>query len=153
MPYFGRRRIYLVGMMTMATTLVVIGILNVWGERAGVGYVQAALCLFWTFTFQLSVGQLGWALPAEVGSTKLRQKTICLARNFYYLGNTVCSVLQSYFINPTAWALSGYTGKWTSQNSRARLPLMSRRILLGWDRALCVFMGFLASSGNPGPHV
>lgn len=96
----------------MIVTLMLIGILNVWTiNRPSIGFSQSALCLFWTFVFQLSVGQLGWALPAEVGSTRLRQKTICLARNAYYVVTVVASVLQSYFMNPTAWNLSGYTGK------------------------------------------
>lgn len=111
MPYFGRRITYLCGLTVMLVTLMLIGILNAWTERSSVGFAQAALCLFWTFAFQLTVGQLGWALPAEVGSTKLRQKTICLARNAYYVVNVVGVVLQSYFINPTAWNFSGYTGK------------------------------------------
>ncbi|KAH8654877.1 general substrate transporter [Ilyonectria robusta] len=110
MPRFGRRPTYLLGMAVMIMALMAIGILQVWGDRPSVGYAQSALCLFWTFAFQLSVGQLGWALPAEVGSTRLRQKTICLARNAYYIVNVVSGVLQSYFINPTAWNLSGYTG-------------------------------------------
>ncbi|KAK7416189.1 hypothetical protein QQX98_005386 [Neonectria punicea] len=110
MPRYGRRSTYLVGMAVMVTILMTIGILNVWGDKSSIGYVQSALCLLWTFVFQLSVGQLGWALPAEVGSTRLRQKTICLARNAYYLVNVVSGVLQSYFMNPTAWNLSGYTG-------------------------------------------
>jgi MFS transporter, SP family, general alpha glucoside:H+ symporter len=53
---------------------------------------------------------VGWALPAEVGSTRLRQKTIVLARNSYYLVNVVSNVLQPYFMNPTQWNLKGYTG-------------------------------------------
>lgn len=63
-----------------------------------------------TFLFQLSAGQLGWALPAEVGSTRLRQKTICLARNSYYIISVIAGVLQPYFMNPKAWNLRGYAG-------------------------------------------
>lgn len=110
MPYFGRRTLYLWGMSTMATTLFVIGVLNVWTERSNVGYAQAALAMFWNLVFDMTVGQLGWAIPAEVGSTRLRQKTICVARNSYYLTNIVAGILQPYFMNPTAWNLSGYTG-------------------------------------------
>ncbi|OBT53462.1 hypothetical protein VE04_06246 [Pseudogymnoascus sp. 24MN13] len=91
MPYFGRRKIYM-------------------GNVIAVGYTQSALCLVWTFTFQLSIGQLGWAIRAEVGSTCLRQKTICLARNAYYIADVVGGVLQPYFMNPTEWNLKGYTG-------------------------------------------
>jgi MFS transporter, SP family, general alpha glucoside:H+ symporter len=110
MPYFGRRTVYIVGMFAMACILYLIGILNVWNSRESVGLTQAVLTLAWTFCFQLSAGQLGWALPAEMGSTRLRQKTIVLARNSYYVVAVISNVLQPYFMNPTAWNLRGYTG-------------------------------------------
>ncbi|OBT75170.1 hypothetical protein VF21_05448 [Pseudogymnoascus sp. 05NY08] len=37
-------------------------------------------------------------------------KTICLARNAYYIADVVGGVLQPYFMNPTEWNLKGYTG-------------------------------------------
>ncbi|KAL3417558.1 maltose permease MAL31 (alpha glucoside transporter) [Phlyctema vagabunda] len=110
MPFFGRRTVYITGMFTMATILFIIGILNTRREQDSIGMAQAVLTLVWTFVFQLSAGQLGWALPAEVGSTRLRQKTVCLARNAYYIVAVVSNVLQPYFMNPTQWNLRGYTG-------------------------------------------
>ncbi|RDW60167.1 putative alpha-glucoside transport protein-1 [Coleophoma crateriformis] len=110
MPYFGRRNIYLSGMATMTAILFIIGVLNVKTENHSIGMAQAVLTLAWTFVFQLSAGQLGWALPAEMGSTRLRQKTICLARNSYYVVSVISGVLEPYFMNPTAWNLKGYTG-------------------------------------------
>lgn len=110
MPYLGRRTIYLCGMFTMAVILFIIGFLNIRTGQSGVGLSQAVLTLLWTFIFQLTVGQLGWALPAEMGSTRLRQKTICLARNSYYVVSVISQVLQPYFMNPTQWNLKGYTG-------------------------------------------
>lgn len=110
MPYFGRRTIYIWGMATMFMILYLIGILNVWTERESVALTQAVLTLAWTFVFQLSAGQLGWALPAEMGSTRLRQKTICLARNASSLCGVIGGSLQPYFMNPGAWNLRGYTG-------------------------------------------
>ena len=109
-PYFGRRTIYLWGMFSMGCVLYVIGILNTKTSIHGIGMTQAVLTLAWTFLFQLSVGQLGWALPAEVGSTRLRQKTICLARNAYYIMSVISNVVQPYFMNPTELNLKGYTG-------------------------------------------
>ena len=94
----------------MTCILFLIGILNVWKERSSVLYAQAGLTMFWTLVFGLTVGQLGWSMPAEVGSTRLRQKTVCVARNTYYLVNIVAGVIQPYMMNPTAWNLNGYTG-------------------------------------------
>ncbi|KAK9243101.1 general substrate transporter [Lipomyces tetrasporus] len=109
MPYFGRRTIYIGGMFTMTVILFTIGILNVWTLNESVAMSQAVLTLIWTFVFQLTCGQLGWALPAEIGSTRLRQKTVCLARNTFYLVSFL-GTLQPYFMNPTKWNLKGYTG-------------------------------------------
>lgn len=110
-PHFGRRKIYLIGMGTLTMILFIIGFLQI--RATGTGALltaQAAFTLLWTFTFQLSIGQLGWVLPAEIGSTRLRQKTIVLARNAYYLAATVSRTLENYFLNPQAWNLRGYTG-------------------------------------------
>ncbi|MCO5565980.1 hypothetical protein L7F22_019655 [Adiantum nelumboides] len=110
MPYFGRRRIYLTGMGFCTCVLFIIGILNTQTDNDRVGLSQAILTLVWTFGYQLSMGQLGWSIPAEVGSTRLRQKTVCIARNAYYIVSVISQVLQPYFMNPTAWNLRGYTG-------------------------------------------
>lgn len=110
MPYFGRRTIYLSGMFAMTIVLFAIGLLNIGTSEKSIGLTQAILTLVWTFVFQLSVGQLGWAIPAEMGSTRLRQKTICLARNSYYIVSVISQILQPYFMNPTEWNLKGYTG-------------------------------------------
>ncbi|KAM6515594.1 hypothetical protein FSOLCH5_009819 [Fusarium solani] len=110
MPNFGRRTIYVWGMGGMCFVLILIGILNVWTHISAVAMTQACLTLLWTFIFQLSAGQLGWALPAEMGSTRLRQKTICLARDSSNIMGTIGGTLQQYFMNPQAWNLKGYTG-------------------------------------------
>ena len=110
MPYVGRRTAYIWGLVVMTVVLFIIGGLNARTKDDKVGMTQAVLTLVWTFTFQLSVGQLGWAIPAEAGSTRLRQKTICLARNSYAIFAIVAGVIQPYFMNPTALNLRGYTG-------------------------------------------
>ncbi|KAL7903933.1 general alpha-glucoside permease [Trichoderma velutinum] len=110
MPRFGYRTIYTTGIGAMCVTLFIVGILSPWTDRFSVGMTQACLTLLWTFFFQLSAGQLGWALPAEMGSSRLRQKTICLARESSNLINIAFGILQQYFMNPQAWNLRGYTG-------------------------------------------
>ncbi|KAL2113420.1 hypothetical protein VUR80DRAFT_4036 [Thermomyces stellatus] len=110
MPYAGRRTTYLCGLSVMTAILIIIGGLNVRTGNDKVAMTQAVLTLVWTFAFQLSVGQLGWAIPSEVGSTRLRQRTICLARNAYSIAAIVAGVIQPYFMNPTQLNLKGYTG-------------------------------------------
>ncbi|KAM0813518.1 putative Maltose permease MAL31 [Seiridium cardinale] len=110
MPYYGRRRIFLWGMFVLFLIQYSIGVLNIWTDHDAVAMFQAVLTLVWTFIFQLSIGQLGWALPAEVGSTRLRQRTVCLARNTYYIAFVIAQTLQPFFMNPTQWNMKGYTG-------------------------------------------
>lgn len=111
MPRVGRRRIYLCGSFTMFIFLYLIAIMTSWKNQPGVADAQAYLTLVWKFIFQLSAGQLGWAIPAEIGSTRVRQKTIVLARNAYYIIMVTGNVLQPYFMNPTAWNVGARTGK------------------------------------------
>lgn len=110
MPHFGRRPVYIWGMFTMSMLCFLIAILNVWTSHTFVATTQASLALLWMFIYQLSAGQLGWALPAEIGSTRLRQKTICLSRNAYYITSVVAGCVQPFFMNPSAWGWKGYTG-------------------------------------------
>ena len=95
MPNVGRRPMYIWGCVTMALILYLIGILQAVSHKNphSIGLAQAVLTLLWVASFQITVGQLGWSTPAEVGSTRLRQKTVVLARNSYYitLCHRVCS--------------------------------------------------------------
>lgn len=53
-------------MAAMATELCIIGILNPWTHIQGVAWVQAVMTLVWTFTFQLSAGQLGMSFKPDL---------------------------------------------------------------------------------------
>ncbi|KAK9452712.1 putative alpha-glucoside transport protein [Dipodascopsis uninucleata] len=108
LPRFGRRTLYIWGLTVLTTILIIIGILGVKSDQKSVAYTQAVLTLIWTVIVELSIGQLGWAIPAEIGSTRLRQKTVCLARDSYYIFNLL-GVLEPYFMNPTEWNLKSYT--------------------------------------------
>ncbi|ELQ44844.1 maltose permease MAL31 [Pyricularia oryzae Y34] len=110
LPHVGRRTIYLWGSGVMCFLLYLIAVLTSWKSHQAVAESQAYLTMVWKFVFQLSAGQLGWAIPAEIGSTRLRQKTVVLARNAYYLIHVVANILQPYFMNPTAWNVGARTG-------------------------------------------
>lgn len=110
MSQFGRRTIYVTGMGTMATILAIIGFLDLAPHSDSVKWAQSALTVIWLFTFSLSVGPTGWAIPAEVSATRLRSKTISLARNTYYISMILANVIEPYMINPTEWNWKGKTG-------------------------------------------
>lgn len=107
MKRLGRRTLYLTGMGGMCLWLFIIGGLAIDTTNQSVKWVQSALCIIWLLTFSLTVGPVGWAIPAEMSSTRLRSKTIVLARNTYYLGQIVANVIQPYMMNPEAWGWKG----------------------------------------------
>ncbi|KAK7973255.1 hypothetical protein PG988_007389 [Apiospora saccharicola] len=106
----GRRTIYLCGMSGIVAYLFIIGVLTTESRKNGVVWAQSLLCFVWLFTFSLSVGPMGWTIPAEVLSTRLRAKTIFLARNVYYLTLLWANILEPYMAKPTSWIWRGYTG-------------------------------------------
>ncbi|SCO80568.1 probable alpha-glucoside transport protein [Fusarium oxysporum] len=110
MRHIGRRNLYLAGMSAMSMWLLIIGALATNTHNPAVKWVQSILCLIWLLTFSLTVGPIGWAIPAEVSSTRLRSKTVVLARTSYYLAQIVANVIQPYMMNPSAWNWKGKTG-------------------------------------------
>lgn len=112
MNCFGRWSSYIGSMLVIFICLMLIGILGIPTKAKvnGVVWGQASLCIIWLFTFSLTIGPIGWTIPAEVSSTRLRSKTICLARNAYYLAIIGANALEPYMMNPTAFNWKGYTG-------------------------------------------
>jgi SP family general alpha glucoside:H+ symporter-like MFS transporter len=110
MKVLGRRTMYLGGMALMSIYLIIIGFLTLASHNNGVEWTQSALCVIWLFTFSLTVGPMGWAIAPEVSSTRLRSKTICLARNTYYIAIVVANTIEPYMMNPAAWNWRGKTG-------------------------------------------
>lgn len=61
------------------------------------------MLLLFTFVYDCSIGPLTYALVAEMPSTRLRQKTVVLARNAYNAGSIVANILVTRQLNPGAW--------------------------------------------------
>ncbi len=108
MRHVGRRSLYLSGMSTLSVLLFIIGCLAIDTSKDAVKWVQSVLCLLWLLTYSLTVGPVGWVVPAEVSSTRLRSQTVVLARNGYYLAQIVANVIQPYMMNPLAWNWKGW---------------------------------------------
>ena len=98
MRHFGRRKMYMGGLTSMCCCLITIGFLTLPSQRDSLVWAQSGLCIVWLFSFSLSVGPVGWTVPAEVSSTRLRSKTIVLARNTYYITNIGANIIQPYMV-------------------------------------------------------
>lgn len=78
----------------MAIELCLIGVLNVWTDKPAVAWSQAILTLVWTFTFQLSAGQLG-AFPYLTTNLKKKKKQIITLGFGYRMGSSCGNWINS----------------------------------------------------------
>ena len=108
--HFGRRTLYVTGQGILCATLLIIGIINCSSSSQGAIWVEAGFCIFWLFTYSLTVGPIAYAIVSETSSVRLRPLTISLARTSYQIVNIISQILEPYFMNPTAWNASGKTG-------------------------------------------
>lgn len=99
--YFGRRTIYLWGLVFMSPLMWTIGFLSFGpGSSRGFLWAQAVLLLVWFGGYGLTLGPIAWVIASEISAGRMRNKTIGLARNFYYLLTIVNAVVSPYMLNP-----------------------------------------------------
>lgn len=108
---FGRRTLYLWGLGILTAILFIVGFVSVGaGDSTGGNYAQATMMLVWLLVYYLTVGPICYAIISETSSTRLRNKSVCLARIVYYIAQIICNVVNSYMLNPTAGDWKGKTG-------------------------------------------
>ncbi|KAE8838291.1 hypothetical protein HRS9139_02674 [Pyrenophora teres f. teres] len=98
MSHFGRRTLYLSGQTLTCLFVLLIGILacipqpntnSAKGTSTPLNWAIAALLLAFTLAYDATLGPICYALVSEMPSTRLRSKTIVLARNCYNVGGIV----------------------------------------------------------------
>lgn len=104
LTYGGRRPFFVGGLAFMFTILIIIGGLA-WkaDSDSAVKYAQAALVMIAVFTYDLTVGPLTYCIVGETSATRLRSKTVGLARIAYNIAGVVAGILNTYMMNPTAF--------------------------------------------------
>jgi len=111
MQWFGRRTLYLAGEAIMCVFLLIIGCLGLIPKgNENVQWAIGSMLLLYTFTYDATVGPVCYSLVAEISSTRLRAKTIVLARNLYNVLGLVTNVLMPRQLNPSAWNWGAKSG-------------------------------------------
>lgn len=110
MPWFGRRTLYLAGSMVLCLILLIVGFISIPTQSASTSWATGAMLLVYAFVYDSTVGPLCYSLVAELSSTRLRQKTIVLARNSYIISYIISNVLFPRMLNPIAWNWGGKVG-------------------------------------------
>ena len=102
MHRLGRRTIHLGGLCAQLAILVVVGGLSFGTTDASVWAIGGMLIVF-TFVYDLTVGPVTYCLVSELASTRLKAKTIVLARAGYNASNIFVNVMTNYQLSSTAW--------------------------------------------------
>ncbi|KAI1860841.1 uncharacterized protein JN550_011156 [Neoarthrinium moseri] len=98
----GRRTIHFSGLCVQFLLLVIVGSLAFAGTKASVWAIGALLIIF-TFVYDFTVGPVTYSLISELSSTRLKAKTIVLARAGYNASNIFVNVMTNYQLSSTAW--------------------------------------------------
>ncbi|KAL2132151.1 hypothetical protein VTI74DRAFT_4157 [Chaetomium olivicolor] len=102
MSRVGRRKIHFGGLCAQLTLLIIVGCLSFGTTKASVWAIGAMLIVF-TFVYDFTVGPVTYSLVSELSSTRLKAKTIVLARAAYNASNIFVNVMTNYQLSSTAW--------------------------------------------------
>lgn len=111
---YGRRKLFLCGCVVLTMLMIVIGGLAFAHQSSAMGFATSAVYLVWFAVWCLTIGPLPYVINGEVSSTRLRSKTIAIARGTYLVLNIVNSVVSPYILNPLKGNWRGKTGLLTA---------------------------------------
>ena len=111
MIHLGRRTLYIWGQAAMCLVLLIIGFLGIVSkDNTAAQWAIGSMLLVYTFTYDSTIGPVCYSIVSELPSTRLRSKTIVLARNTYNIGLIITNVLTPRMLNPSAWNWGAKTG-------------------------------------------
>ncbi|KAI1442078.1 sugar transporter [Annulohypoxylon stygium] len=102
MSRVGRRTIHFSGLCCQLLILIVVGSLSFSNSNGSIWAIGAMLIVF-TFVYDFTVGPVTYSLISELSSTRLKAKTIVLARAGYNASNIFVNVMTNYQLSSTAW--------------------------------------------------
>ncbi|KAH7011250.1 general substrate transporter [Ilyonectria destructans] len=102
MAKVGRRTIHFSGLCAQFLLLIIVGSLSFSNDNSSVWAIGAMLIVF-TFVYDFTVGPVTYSLISELSSTRLKAKTIVMARAAYNASNIFVNVMTNYQLSSTAW--------------------------------------------------
>lgn len=110
--FFGRRTLYLSGLCIQFVLLMLTGFISLGHPTDSNSWAIGSMLLIFTFIYDGTVGPVCYCIVAEMSSTRLKGRTIVLARNLYNIGGLVNNVMTSYMltVKPTGWGWGANSG-------------------------------------------
>ncbi|KAH8895204.1 maltose permease [Thozetella sp. PMI_491] len=106
---YGRRRIFLAGMVIITALLLLIGIMDMVPTSAA-KWVQASCTVIYAFVYFATIGAVGYVLLGETSSTALRASTTAWAAATQAILGLAMSFAIPYMVNPDEGNLNGKVG-------------------------------------------
>ncbi|PLB53878.1 putative MFS alpha-glucoside transporter [Aspergillus steynii IBT 23096] len=110
MIYFGRRTLYVGGLFFLSVVLLVIGFVSIAPATTAISWATGSMLLVYTFVYDSTIGPVCFSLVSEIPASRLRTKTVVLARNVYNILNLVTGIIIPYMLNVDAWNWRGKSG-------------------------------------------
>jgi MFS family permease len=95
---YGRRKLFILGMIGMTVVLLLMGILDVVHTSAA-RWVQASCTVVYALFYQATIGPLAFAILGETPTASLRAKTVGLATAMQAVFGTLMNVIVPYLVN------------------------------------------------------
>jgi SP family general alpha glucoside:H+ symporter-like MFS transporter len=97
--YFGRRPIYIWGIVSIIVSNAIIGILGVTSQTQSVAYAAGALMTWINFAFHFSLGPVCYSIVGELPASRLRARSIVLGRFVYVVNGIIVNTINPYTTN------------------------------------------------------
>ena len=107
MRHIGRRTLYIGGLIGSLIILIITGIVGIFKETKGSSWALGSLIIVLTFVYDFTVGPVCYVLVAEIPSSRLRVKTVVIARIAYNVVSIITNVMTPRMLNPAAWDWKG----------------------------------------------
>lgn len=101
--WFGRRQIYLGGIMSIGCCLLPIGVLGFVRSTPSRLNAQGGLMICINLLFHFSLGPVCYSIVGELPSSRLRSRSIVLGRFFYLVSAIIGSQLRARMVAVDAW--------------------------------------------------
>lgn len=115
MPHVGRRTLYIWGLVLMLALLLSVGFAGIAdrmanGENAAARWAIGSLLLVYTLVYGVTVGPVCYSLVTDIPSTRLKIKSVVLARNFYNIAHIINNIIMPKMLLPSEWNWGAYSG-------------------------------------------
>ncbi|CAI6340594.1 unnamed protein product [Periconia digitata] len=102
MRHLGRRTIHLSGGIMLFLTLLIVGFCSL-SNTAASKWATGGMLILFVFIYDFTIGPVTYSIVSEMSSTRLKAKTIVLARALYNMSNIVVNVLTNYQLGEASW--------------------------------------------------